>query len=78
MSDKCERCGNDWGGIRFRDESELPENAEEGYFCEDCFESINSEWWDEEKLAYTFDNEGNRGDHPDFNSNNAWMEDRDD
>jgi len=78
MGNRCERCGNSWGGIRFREEEELPENVEPGYYCEDCFQDIISEWWDDESAAYIYDNEGNRGDSRDFNSDNSWMEDSDD
>ncbi len=77
MNVVCERCGSEWGGVEFRDESDLPEHVEEGFFCDECFLKMQDEWWDEEKLSYMYDNEGNRADHPDYDPDNAWMEDRD-
>ena len=78
MGDKCERCSLECGGVKFRDESELPENVEPGYFCDDCLERMKKKWWDNEKLAYIYDNEGNRADDPDYDPENTWMEDGDD
>jgi hypothetical protein len=77
MGNRCERCGTDWGGIRFREEEELPEDVEPGYYCEDCFESMIRNWSESELAPFTFDNEGNRADSPDYNEDNSWFEDSD-
>jgi len=32
--------------------TELPEDAESGYYCKSCVEELNKEWWKEESEAY--------------------------
>ncbi len=78
MGKQCERCGQEKRDVEFRNEIDLPEDVEEGYYCEECLNEMNDEWWEEESKAYIYDNEGNRADSPNYNSDNSWMEDRDD
>ena len=77
MSNRCVLCGNDWGGVRFRGEEELPPDGEEGYYCEDCFESMIREWSKSELAPFTYDNEGNSADSPDYDDDDSWFEDSD-
>ena len=77
MGDRCEMCGNVRRDVKFRDEYEVPENAEEGYYCDECLEDMIDGWWAEEQKTYEYDNEGNRADSPDYNEDNSWFEDSD-
>jgi hypothetical protein len=74
MRERCQHCGNNYGDISFRGEEVLPENEKAGFYCEDCFKYLKRKWWENEKLAYMFDNEGNRADSPDYNPDDAWFE----
>ncbi|WP_283401268.1 hypothetical protein, partial [Sphaerochaeta associata] len=44
------------------------------YIKEHGFKYLKRKWWENEKLAYMFDNEGNRADSPDYNPDDAWFE----
>lgn len=35
----------------------LPENIEDGYYCDPCVDKMSSDWWEIEKTAYMSDEE---------------------
>ena len=66
MAEKCERCHQELVDVKHRDWKELPENMKDGYYCQECVDNLRRKWGDKEKLAYIFDNSGNRADEPGY------------
>lgn len=62
---ECSKCGQTYG-VSFYDRNHVPEDCEEGYYCDDCIERLRAQWWAKEKNAYVYDNYGNHPDDPDY------------
>ncbi|MDD3375802.1 MAG: hypothetical protein PHY73_08810 [Candidatus Omnitrophica bacterium] len=66
---KCEKCQTSKEDVTFYSDKdgELPEDAESGYYCEECVKKLKNDWWEIEKSAYC---DGNCDDCEDFDCEN--------